>query len=194
MLCIIGILSLHAQEANKQKTPNEQIIVNKQYDDQGNLISFDSTYVHQWSSDSTFNFSFGNGFDFGDNSMHFANPAFIDSLLQDMFKADALVFSPFDDEFLGGDFPMFPDSTMNNRFYFHSDSLNQSFFNHPNHLFFHEPDLKQLKELFNRQMLQFKQHFDFQSDKQKKEWEELIKKQKKEQMEFMKKWKNDTIK
>ncbi|MCB0540954.1 MAG: hypothetical protein KDE33_25815, partial [Bacteroidetes bacterium] len=47
---------LFAQDNKIEKDPDEQIIVNKKYDENGNLIQFDSTYVHQWSSDSTFQF------------------------------------------------------------------------------------------------------------------------------------------
>lgn len=52
-------IQVFAQDTNKQTDTDEQIIVNKQYDDDGNLIQYDSTYVHQWSSaDSTFEFLF----------------------------------------------------------------------------------------------------------------------------------------
>ncbi|MFA8433569.1 MAG: hypothetical protein ACEPOZ_03535 [Marinifilaceae bacterium] len=47
-----------AQEKKEKKCkPNEEIKVNKEYDEQGNLIRYDSTYVYTWSSDSTFRFN-----------------------------------------------------------------------------------------------------------------------------------------
>ncbi len=39
----------------QENQPQEQSKVTREYDEQGNLIRFDSTYVKSWSSDSTFN-------------------------------------------------------------------------------------------------------------------------------------------
>lgn len=36
----------HAQEQNQSKHPNEEIIVNKEFDENGNLIGYNSTYVN----------------------------------------------------------------------------------------------------------------------------------------------------
>src|SRR5665647_1513463 len=49
----------------QKNTPEEKSIVNKEYDENGNLIQYDSTYTWQWNSDSTFNFSFDDNFAFG---------------------------------------------------------------------------------------------------------------------------------
>uniref|UniRef100_UPI00321687F2 hypothetical protein n=1 Tax=uncultured Draconibacterium sp. TaxID=1573823 RepID=UPI00321687F2 len=50
---------IFAQDTNKENNPDEQIIVNKEYDENGNLIQYDSTYIHQWSSaDSTLRYFF----------------------------------------------------------------------------------------------------------------------------------------
>ncbi len=40
-----------AQEQQQNKKPDEQIKVDKEYDENGNLIRYDSTYVWSWSSD-----------------------------------------------------------------------------------------------------------------------------------------------
>jgi hypothetical protein len=37
----------------KKNQPKEDIKVNREYDEQGNLIRFDSTYTYNWSSDTT---------------------------------------------------------------------------------------------------------------------------------------------
>lgn len=54
VLCMISGLVM-AQESKSNKQPNEQSKVTREYDEQGNLIRFDSTYVKSWSSDSTIN-------------------------------------------------------------------------------------------------------------------------------------------
>ena len=51
-----GVLLVQAQ--NKKTMPEEKSIVNKEFDENGNLLKYDSTYVWQWNPDSTFNFSF----------------------------------------------------------------------------------------------------------------------------------------
>ncbi len=56
-----GFLSANAQQ--KQTKPEEKSIVNKEYDEDGNLIKYDSTFVWSWSGDSAFQFDFPmNGF------------------------------------------------------------------------------------------------------------------------------------
>jgi len=56
---VIFTSQVFAQDTNKENDPDEQTIVNKEYDENGNLIQYDSTYVHHWSSaDSTSKFSF----------------------------------------------------------------------------------------------------------------------------------------
>ena len=42
--------------------PDEHIIVNKEYDDEGNLIRYDSTYIYKWQNDSIYGFP--EGFEF----------------------------------------------------------------------------------------------------------------------------------
>ncbi|MGQ8338676.1 hypothetical protein ACUNWD_19115 [Sunxiuqinia sp. A32] len=54
-ILLFAVNYLVAQEVETGKLPNEQSRVNKEYDENGNLICFDSTYVKSWSSDSTMN-------------------------------------------------------------------------------------------------------------------------------------------
>ena len=68
-LTLIASGQIFGQNQKLPKQPDEKITVNKKYDDNGNLLQYDSTYVHRWSSDSTFrvplpdeNLNFGRGF------------------------------------------------------------------------------------------------------------------------------------
>lgn len=49
------LMSIQAQNKDiKKNQPKEDIKVNREYDEQGNLIRFDSTYTYNWSGDTTF--------------------------------------------------------------------------------------------------------------------------------------------
>ncbi|PKQ66092.1 hypothetical protein BZG01_12075 [Labilibaculum manganireducens] len=52
VLILLFSLSGFPQNNNKKTKPNEDIKVNKEFDKDGNLIRYDSTYVYTWSSDS----------------------------------------------------------------------------------------------------------------------------------------------
>ncbi len=195
-LCIVSILPSKGQEQKKQKlnnNPDEQTIVNKKYDENGNLIQYDSTYVHQWSSDSTQNFSFDNNFGLDDFPQDF-DQSTIDSILQHFGIANHFDFPLLImDDFNGLLNETFSDSIMNH-FHFHKDSINQfhldpqtqiqEFLNNPNFDKWQKQLQDQLKQL-NQVAPQFK------NDEQQKEWEELIKKQQKEKEELLKKWNSD---
>ncbi len=45
-------LTLLAQKKNLPKKPKKIVEVNKAYDEEGNLIRYDSTFVYSWASDS----------------------------------------------------------------------------------------------------------------------------------------------
>lgn len=51
-LCLI-LISFAQQPAKKSNSPKEDVRVNREYDEQGNLIKFDSLYSYSWSSDTT---------------------------------------------------------------------------------------------------------------------------------------------
>jgi hypothetical protein len=111
LLLIIGIAfifnSCNAQDRNEKQgkssasknIPKEDIKVNKEYDDEGNLILYDSTYTYYYSnidkdknlSDSIFNEYIGKFYDrypFSDKSF-FNDLFFQDSLLKyDFYKND----------------------------------------------------------------------------------------------------------
>ena len=183
ILCFLGILQLNAQDKTKKDAPDEQITVNKQYDENGNLIQFDSTYVHQWSADSTFNFPFDENFAFGGNMEDFLQQFATDSTLAHF-------------GFSFGDFmnPLHPntsDSIFLKKFHMNNDSLLNYHFNFQDMypLGFEFPDIqafeKQLQEELNNQGYV---HPELKSKKQQEEWEKLMEKQQKEKEELIKKW------
>lgn len=51
---IFGIILAQPKKETKNNSPKEDIKVNKKFDEQGNLIQYDSTYTYNWSSDTTF--------------------------------------------------------------------------------------------------------------------------------------------
>ncbi|RKD87816.1 hypothetical protein [Mangrovibacterium diazotrophicum] len=53
VILVLAIDLVQAQTQESTKQPNEQSKVTREYDENGNLIRFDSTYVKSWSSDST---------------------------------------------------------------------------------------------------------------------------------------------
>jgi len=193
-LCVNALFQLHAQNKIQENAPDEQTIVNKQYDENGNLIQYDSTYVHQWSSDSTFIFPFDDHFAFGGNMEELMQHLMGDSIMANFGFPHEFDFSPFDDNFLN---PMMSDSMFVQRFHMHPDSLYNFHRMFPDHLQnrFDFPDMqalqKQLEEELNLHGYKFP---EFKSHEQKDEWDKLIEKQKKEQDELIKKWEKESTK
>lgn len=116
-------VSVGAQTTGKSKNqPREEVKVNKQFDEQGNLVGYDSTYVYSWSSDSTLqafppggawmDFFGKNNFSFGNDSLEFQHPFGMDDF-----------FGKSMDDFFGQFFS--PDSLHSgmNFFSFSPDSL-----------------------------------------------------------------------
>ena len=54
VVLMFASFQMFVQGAPEKDKPDEKISVNKEYDENGDLIRFDSTYVRSWSSDSTF--------------------------------------------------------------------------------------------------------------------------------------------
>ncbi len=81
--------NIQAQDKDQKKNqPKEDIKVNREYDEQGNLIRFDSTYTYNWSSDTTLV-----------NSMV---PPDLNQIFKDHFSffGDNKSFGDFDQQFL----------------------------------------------------------------------------------------------
>jgi hypothetical protein len=147
---VLAFFSVNAQEQNHSNNPNEKIIVNKEFDENGNLIGYDSTYVNSWSSDSTFQFNFNNkdffNHEFPDiNEM--LNNFFGDSILHNKM-VPGFPFSPFDEYDFFGDFNFpFNDSVFMKGF--ELDSLSR--FNHD----FIFPDKKEFEKQIQEYLNQF---------------------------------------
>src|SRR5690606_3566963 len=113
--------------------PDEKSIVNKEYDENGNLIQYDSTSVRSWSSDSTFTFPL-------DGTSPFSNgfPG-MDEIFRDFFSdstqfrynfPENFLHSPFhDDEFFKQFGQAFPDSLFRGGNPYGSDSVLRHRFN-----------------------------------------------------------------
>ncbi len=99
MFFVHGVI--HSQEENTTKKPDERITVNKEYDDRGNLIRYDSIYSYSSSNsnlkmeamDSIFkNFFLNSGTSFFKNSFDFDDFMFpnhfttMDSILKNRIK------------------------------------------------------------------------------------------------------------
>ncbi len=172
------------------KSPQEKSVVNKEYDENGNLIQYDSTYVWQWNSDSTFSFPMDRNFAFGNHFPPFFDEFNTDSIFQKFGFSNKDMLMPFDDEDFFSHFQhFFPDSMHLNGLPFEADSTLNLYYGqkYPGYLNFQkfEDFQKQMLEKFNQQNIS---HPEFKSQEQKEEWEKLIQKQQKEMEEMMKKW------
>lgn len=187
IISFIGAGHIFAQD----QTPDEKTIVNKKFDENGNLIQYDSTYIHQWSSDSTFNFSFDDNFALENGFPDISNllrEFFGDSINSEFGMHRSFPFSPFDDEDFFGNFNHhFNDSLLIGSFPFNKDSLFNAPFQFKNLLpsIFNFKDLEELQKQFS----QFNFNFpEFKTQEQKEEWKKLMEKHQKEKEELMKKW------
>lgn len=210
-MCMVFLtVSAIAQKATpKKNAPEEKITVKKEYDENGNLIGFDSLRVWSWSGDSTFQFQFKNGWE------QFFGKRFPDKEFRFPFQTDSLFpnlpFSRFHfgfpqhDRFSDYFFNEPDDSAFFKNFLFHTDT---SLFMGPNSSFllppgFFIPDMKGLNDLEEFLKDHFRSFspeddpdgFDLQSPyrrffdpRQQEEWEKLMKKQQEELREFNKKW------
>jgi hypothetical protein len=176
----------------QKNVPEEKSIVNKEFDENGNLIQYDSTYVWQWNSDSTLNFSYDNSFAFGKEFPNMFGEFFNDSLFEQFGFLNEHHFPSFNDEEFFQQFQhSFPDSMFIQKFPFEHDSIFSFDFGNQFPGSFDIKDFeelqKQMFEKFNHQNLVQPK---FNSPGQQQEWEELIRKQQKEKEEFLKKWEN----
>lgn len=107
MMCLI-INSLAQQPNQKSNSPKENSTVNREYDENGNLIRFDSTYTYSWSNDTTM--------------MNHMSPEEMKVFFGDHFKFfndSSFVGNSFFNEFdqmFSNHFGSVPDSTLMKRF------------------------------------------------------------------------------
>lgn len=105
-----------------QNTPREDIKVNREYDEKGNLIRFDSIYSYSFSGDTTLQ-----DFDFGDFPSNFGSAFnfFSDSTFNDSFFKD--FNSPSFESFSHNQDSIFNEFHQFHNFQFNNDSTNQYF-------------------------------------------------------------------
>ncbi|MEN3322373.1 hypothetical protein VP395_01415 [Mariniflexile soesokkakense] len=145
---IFFLLFFNCTAQNKQKTeekalkPDENIQVNKEYDEYGNLTKYDSIYSYSYSSNGKLNDSLKMQF-----QKHFNNHSFFnDSFFDDFFKQDSISghFNPqnfFYDGFMNQDEHI---KSMMKRM----DSIQQQFFNQNfQSIIPAEPQKKDLKKI-----------------------------------------------
>lgn len=189
VIALIAILlpALCFGQEDKKTSPDEKISVQKDFDEDGNLIRYDSTYTFQWFSDSISNLdfmlkfheSFGNNFPFGNfppnDSLfqgfsfpgfeHFFNGnSFFESF---GFPIDSMFFDafPFSDDFFS---------------IFSPDSL------HVMNPDFAMPDSVDFEQFFNNYVKN--NPSPLLNEKQREELDALLKKQQQELDELMHKW------
>jgi hypothetical protein len=200
----VVVFRTKAQQQQEQETPDEQIIVNKKYDGQGNLVEYDSTYMHQWSMDTTYHFGLpGDSLSFQYNFPGLER--FIDELWNDsLFDhrnfphqpfSFGFRFSPFDDENFGQHHFPFSDSLFSNQFPFQFDSLFFDFGFGPDDKLppgVEDDFFEDFEERLHQHFFRFRnENFgfpEFKNDEHQKEWEELMKRHQKELEELQKKW------
>lgn len=204
-IIVFQAIAGNAQQKGIPEQPDKQIFVNKKYDENGNLIQFDSTYVHKWSVDTTLNFGFPTDSVFPYYSFpdieRFMNKFWNDSTLgHPVFPHQPFSFgfrfSPFeDDEDFQNKNPQFPDSLFQPNFPYHFDSLFFNFGKSPfgeMHPWYNPEYFENLENHLEKQFKDFHHHRsfpDFNNKQQLEEWKKLKKKHQKEIEELRKKWK-----
>jgi hypothetical protein len=202
----VAFFAAEAQKQEKQKAPDQQSIVNKEYDEQGNLIKYDSTFISSWSTDTSFHF----GFPADSMSFHFPG---IEQFMHNFWNDSALgnftfpkepftlefQFSPFGEGDFG-DFmpPLFADSMFSHHFPFHVDSMFFNFgFNQTpgsppqidSHFF------EDFEDRFKQHFFQFRdedyQFPGFKNEEHREEWEQLIEQHRQELKNLRKKWQQE---
>ncbi|MBN1820167.1 MAG: hypothetical protein JW833_05605 [Prolixibacteraceae bacterium] len=187
-----AFLMAQQKENKDKKDPDEQITINKEYDEEGNLIRYDSTYTFEWHSDTMMVFPQGGGSFFAPDIFSGPNDLiskfFSDSLFhispfrnewnEDFFKGHEDFFkqfnNPFFDEEFFGNYTWKGDSL--NNFQWNDSTFVNPFSDH-----FNFPGMS---EFFKN----YKGLQNFENTVQQKEWEEIIKRYQKEMDEFNKKW------
>lgn len=107
---------------------NKDVKVNKEYDDDGNLIRYDSTYVYSWSSDSTYHFPTDSSF-FNFSDIHQMRKKMLEQM-ENIFNRDSSANKSFHHPFFNEDFftKDFFDSQFFQKDVFSRDSSRNDFF------------------------------------------------------------------
>ncbi len=195
---------LMAQQQNEPKMPDEQIIVNKKFNEKGDLIGYDSTAIYTWKTDTTFSFGFPDDsllqqWDFP-GIEQFMNHFRSDSIFGNLpFQKQPFTFgfrlSPFDGQFKEPGRSTFPDSLFDAEFPFRFDSLFFNFNLDSAQIFnpeFSQKFMKDFKERMSRHYFipDWSGMPNFDNEKQKQEWEQLMEKHQREIENLKHKWQN----
>lgn len=189
LMTVYGI----TQAQEKQAIPEEKTIVNKEFDEDGNLIKYDSTFVWSWSGDSAFQFEFPmNGFFSGKDIPGF-DESILDSVFSNQFSNHFFNFEPFaNDEFFSQFQQQFSDSAFSQQFEFFGDSASVFPFD-AERLFldkFFSKDFDAMHEKLLEQLNGMNsENPEFKSKEEEKAWNELLEKQKTERQEMKKRLK-----
>lgn len=171
LLCVV-IISLAQEPSNKNQSPKENIVVNRQYDEKGNLIRFDSLYSYSWSSDSNFIKSFDSEkfFEyFSSKSDFFHDSIFFDNSVINRFfnnnqfthETDSILKNRFKNQFDFFDYNNMNDSISN---FNELDRFFENLFENRNDTFRFRPDdfrkpnsVDEMMLLFRKQMLEMEE-------------------------------------
>ncbi len=196
------LLQAQTQQDTLPEQPDEQIIVHREYDENGNLIRYDSTYTFEWHGDTMMVFPHSR-----DPFLPYGLFSDPDDLIHHFFSDSAHRFSPFNDlweqEFFQEHlkfFESFKDPLFEERFFnpftHHPDSLYRFYWNDST---FWQPRMhsgspfnkfRNFIEEFHRSFPNRELQF-FENEQQQQEWEEIRKKYQQEMEEFHRKWNSE---
>lgn len=200
-LTFFAAVNVSAQEHKPNNLHDQQIIVNKKFNEKGDLTGYDSTATITWKSDTTLSI----GFPFDSLSYQrfpgieqFLNEFWNDSI----FGSPSFPASPFSFELHFSPsiprpnkkfMPTIPDTFIRPGYPFRFDSLlfdfefdqEKSFSDDTRQQFMQDFEKRMNSYFFNNNNLFSPQ---LNNDEQRREWEELMEKQQQEREEFKKKW------
>jgi hypothetical protein len=144
VLILLLSLSGFSQSKDNKTSPNEDIKVNKEFDKDGNLIRYDSTYVYTYSSDTSLMTSPDSAF-FNFSDIHEIREKMQDQLEQ-FYNKDSSNIKQFHHPFFSDDFfnPNLFDSEFFQNNFFSEDSL-------PNDIFKQLEDMWEERQNFSRE-------------------------------------------
>lgn len=190
ILLVGGIAYSQSDKTKKKKNlPQEKVTVNKEYDENGNIVSFDSSYVYSWSSDTTMA-GFPGDIDFSE----------IFNWKGSFFDNDsAFVGDPFGgfnnqefESFFNHFSQMFPDSLNSDMYSYRNDSIVRFFGDSTNVFHFKKGDFDSdfHWQLSDSSMINFfsKPEFYFQGDSIWRKHQRLLEKHFQDMEEMQKKF------
>jgi len=158
LLILVLLIPILGFSQNKTNSPNKNIKVKKEFDKNGNLIRYDSTYVYTWSSDSN-NQCQADSIILKQFEQKLGESKYMMKHFRKFFGKDSLWEGQFIDPFFSNDF--FNDDFFNPKF-FNDDSLPES------HNFFNDFDKMMEEQMKFRE--KYMQRMNHQMDSLRKKW------------------------